>query len=400
MRPNTSLRAVAALAVPILLGTAGTVHAKPCNDPSIVNPIYGLGGSSSKPLLAKLSQALASLPAPNTATIVFQAPGACTGIYALVNGTTITGTASYWDATGVEQSCDLPAAGQVIDFANMGNSAALCPQAPSPLPDTIGDYQGPVNNYDFIVPVGSSQSSISAAGAYFVFGFGAAGQASPWINEAEIIIRDQNSAVQQLIGSAIGVSADKWKYGVNGASQSGVIAKVGSATDPEAAIGVISGESADGARATVKVLAYQHYGQSCGYLPDSSNIAHDRKNVRDGHYFIWTPQHFFALKDPTTGVITSPGARQLIGYFTGAVPLPAGVDLIKIEASAGTIPECAMHVWRTGDLGDLQTHTPAKACNGYFESLTGGTTAKACPNGPTDCTSEAPACNYGYCEVQ
>jgi hypothetical protein len=45
-------------------------------------------------------------------------------------------------------------------------------------------------------------------------------------------------------------------------------------------------------------------------------------------------------------------------------------------------------------------HKPAKACNGYFESLTGGTTATACPNGPSDCPATAPACNYGYCEVQ
>ncbi len=382
----------------LALAHSGEAVAAPCSN--LTNPIYGLGGSASKPLLAKVSKALANLPAPNTATIVFQSPGACLGIYGILNDTLITGTASFWDATGVEQTCDLPAAGQALDFANMANSAALCSLAPAVLPANVGDYVGPVNTVNFIVPVGSSQFSISAAAAYLVFGLGAAGQAAPWNVDAEISIRDQNSAVQQLAGLAVNVPASKFAYGVNGASQNGVISKVGSSANPEKAIGFVSGEAADAARATVRTLAYQHYGQSCAYTPDSTLTAHDKKNVRDGHYFIWTPQHFFAKKDPGTGIITSPGARALIGYFTGAVALPTGLDLLKISIEAGTVPQCAMHVSRDGDLGALHKYTPPKACGAYFDSLTGGTIATACPNGPSDCSASAPACNFGYCEVQ
>jgi hypothetical protein len=388
----------AILATGLALATAAPASAAPCAD--LPNPIYGLGGSASKPTLARISKALASLPAPDTATIVFQAPGACVGIYGLIDGTALTGTASFWDATGVEKTCDLPAGGQVIDFANMANSAVLCPLAPVPLPADIGDYEGSVNTINLIVPVASSQRSISAAAAYFVFGFGAQGQAAPWTVDSEISIRDSNSAVQQLLGGAINVPASKFAFGVNALSQNGSIARVANSAQPEAAIGFVSGQAADAARATVRTLAYQHDGQTCGYLPDSSATGFDKKNVREGRYFLWSPQHFFAKKDAGTGVVTRPAARKLIGYLTGEVAAPAGFDLLRYQIESGEIPRCAMKVWREGDLGKLRTETPVKACHGFYESLTGGTAAKACPNGPRDCTSAAPACNFGYCEVK
>lgn len=382
----------------LALATVGEASAAPCSE--LPNPIYGLGGSASKPTLAKISQGLAALPAPNTATIVFQAPGACIGIQALLDNTAITGTASFWDATGVEKTCELPAGGQEIDFANMANSAVLCPLAPNPLPATIGDFEGTVNTVNLIVPVGSSETSISAAAAYFVFGFGAKGAAAPWTIDTEITIRDSNSAVQQLLGETIKVPASQFLFGTNGASQNGVISRVANSLNPNAAIGFVSGQAADAARATVRTLAYQHYGQSCGYLPDSSATAFDKKNVREGRYFMWSPQHFFAKKDPGTNVITRPAARTFIGYLNGTIALPAGFDLIRYQIEAGEIPRCAMSVWRTGDLGKIRKETPAKSCSGFYESLTGGTTHTACPNGPSDCSAAAPACNFGYCEVQ
>jgi hypothetical protein len=386
-----------ALAVFALLGS-GAAHAAPCSD--LPNPIYGLGGSASKPLLAKVSKNLNALTGADQATIVFQAPGACLGIYALLNNTSITGTASYWDSSGTEKTCDLPSGGQVVEFANMANSHVLCPLAPTALPGDIGDYEGPVNTVNVIVPLASSQTSISGAAAYLLFGLGAGGQAAPWTIDNEITIRDQNSAVQQLLGLAINVPASKFTHGVNGSSQSGVITRVSQSANPENAIGFVSGEAADAARGSVRTLAYQHYGQSCGYLPDSTITALDKRNVRDGHYFIWTPQHFYAKKDSVTGVITSPAARKLIGYFTGDVALPAGLDLLRDQIEAGTVPKCAMHVWREGDLGALRLYTPPKSCSGFFDYVSGGVAPTACPNGPSDCPSSRPACNYGYCEVQ
>src|SRR5689334_15713972 len=112
MKLRTSLaRRAAAVGVgaALCLGAA-SADAAPCAN--LTNPIYGLGGSASKPFLAKVSKALANLPGPDTATIVFQAPGACLGIYAVVDQTLITGTASFWGADGVETTCELPVGGQ------------------------------------------------------------------------------------------------------------------------------------------------------------------------------------------------------------------------------------------------------------------------------------------------
>ena len=35
--------------------------------------------------------------------------------------------------------------------------------------------------------------------------------------------------------------------------------------------------------------------QLCGYLPDSTGTSFDKKNVRDGHYWLWGAQHFYGL---------------------------------------------------------------------------------------------------------
>ncbi len=384
--------------VAAIAGLAHPAGAAPCS--GLPNPIYGLGGSAAKPFLGKLSKALSSLPAPNTATIVFQAPGACLGIYGLLDDNArLTGTASYWGPSGVEATCELPAGGQPIDFANMANSAALCPQAPDPLPNTIGDFPGAVNTVVLITALSSSQSVISAAAAYLTFGFGPDGQAAPWTNDAALFIRDQNSAVQQLLGLAIDVPASKFAHGTNALNQNGVINGVRNSTDPEASLGLVSGEAADAARANVKTLAYQHYGQSCGYLPDSTSTAFDKRNVRDGHYFIWTPGHFFAKVDPATGIPVNPLVRRVLGYLDGSVAVPDGFNPRRVEIESGTVPQCAMKVWRTGDLGPISRYTPAKSCGCYFDSLTGGTSCQACL-ADGDCPATAHACNYGYCEVQ
>jgi len=390
---------VLGLTVAIVGLSHGLAAAAPCSE--LPNPIYGIGGSASKPLLGKISQGLSQLPAPDTATLVFQAPGACTGIYGLLEDRLLTGTASYWDATGVEKTCELPVGGQAIDYVNMANSAALCPQAPDPLPSNIGDYEGPVETVVLIAPTGSSQTVISGPAAYLVFGHGPQGLAAPWTNLDALFIRDVNAAVQQLLGLAIRVPASKFAFGTNSLNQNGVIQNVATSTDPEAAIGFVSGSAADAARGqnTIKILAYQHYGQRCGYLPDSSSTSFDKKNVRDGHYYIWTAQHFFAKKDPTSGQIVNPTVRRVFGYITGEVPLPAGFDLLKIQSQAGVIPKCAMKVWREGDQGPITPYTPEESCGHYFDSLNGGTTAQQC-TADSECPASAPECNYGYCEVQ
>ena len=48
-----------------------------------------------------------------------------------------------------------------------------------------------------------------------------------------------------------------------------------------------------GGGARTGALAFQANGQTKAYYADSTSGARDRQNVRDGHYPIWGPVHFF-----------------------------------------------------------------------------------------------------------
>jgi ABC-type phosphate transport system substrate-binding protein len=385
--------------VPVLLGAAllaGARRAEAQTCSSLPSPIYGLGGSATKPLLGKVASALSGLPTPKT--VVYQAPGACLGINGLLEGTKITGSASYWDATGKEQTCTLDTAGVDVEFANMVNSATLCPGI-TELRNDILDVLGPVNTFTLIVPKASSQLSISSAAAYFVFGFGDQSGVAPWTDQTQIARRDENSAAQLFIALATGVPATKFK-GIDTKTNAGTISAVAGAAKFEAAIGLVSGELADANRDKVRILAYQHTGQQCAYWPDSTQTSLDKRNVRTGQYWIWSQIHFFTKIDPATKAPKYPAAREFIGLFSGETPSPTTeADLLRREVEAGTVPVCAMEVTRSGDLGPIQSFAPSKPCGCAFDKFaTGTTTCQECTT-DANCPTGAPNCRYGYCEV-
>lgn len=196
MRTTTPLVAAAGLCAAFMAATEAA--ALDCD--TLPSPVYGRGANAVKPILKRLGQALAQAPSPET--IIYQAPGQCFGINSLLDGEPLTGTASYWDATGTEQTCDLPVLGVDVEFAAMNSTATLCPGIDE-LPAGYEDFLGPVQSFDFIVPEASSQTTISAEAAYFVFGFGDQGQAAPWTDESQIFIRDANSGVSLFVALAI-----------------------------------------------------------------------------------------------------------------------------------------------------------------------------------------------------
>lgn len=388
-----NLPLIAALAACLTTGSsplwAGGATA--CGD--LPDPVYGLGANAVKPLFKQLGKGLSSAAQPQT--IVYQAPGQCFGINGLAGGTPITGNAIYWDETGTELTCTLPDLGVDVEFAVMNSTATLCPGVPE-LPDGIGDFTGPIQSFDFIVPKASSQTVISAAAAYFVYGFGAEGEAEPWTDETQIIRRDTNAGPSLFFGLALGIPVAKLK-GVDGISNGNTVTLVAAAPDPEKAIGIVAGEVAAANTATVTSLAYQHFDQDCGYFPNSTSTAKDKRNIRDGHYWVWSPIHFFAEVDGT-GTPLVDGAARLIGYFTRTEQPPANIDMLDVEIAAGTVPECAMKVRRDGDLGDLQSFQPEEPCGCYFEAeATGETDCQTC-EGDGECPDTAPNCRFGYCE--
>lgn len=390
---KTGTRWLATSCAATVLLLAGSAGAAPCSD--LTNPIYGSGGSATKPLLGKLaSKLIAATPA---LSVVYQAPGACVGVNGLFAGTKLTGTASYWDATGKEQQCELPEAGVDIDFANSGNSATTCPGI-SAIPEGFGDFLGPVNSFTLIVPTASSQTTISAEAAYFVWGFGQQGQASPWLDESQLYRRDANSAAQLFIALHTGVPAEKFK-GIDTKNNANTVTSVAGSPKPEAAIGLVSGEVADANRDKVRILGFQAAGQRCGFWPDSSPTTFDKKSVRNGQYAIWAPIHFLskvgADKKPVKAEVAS-----WIGYFSGDVAPPAGVNVLEAEIKGGAIPRCAMNVWRESDVGPISKYTPAEPCGCYFDSVaTGATTCTPCTTND-QCSVASPVCRNNFCEAR
>jgi transcriptional regulator with XRE-family HTH domain len=168
-------------------------------------------------------------------------------------------------------------------------------------------------------------------------------------------------------------------------------------------IGFVSGEVADENRSAISVLAYQHTGQSCGYWPDSTPATFDKYNIRNGQYWLWSPVHVFAASNAAgTAATDSNTQTYIVGPLTGTVTPPAGVDVFTAEVKAYTVPQCAMHVWRDGDLAPLYSYQPPASCSCRFDQEE-KTASALVPPSCTTCSASAPCatgqCVNGYCEV-
>lgn len=387
VRFSSSLLAAAAGLAALASATAPALAA-PCSD--LPNPVYVNGGGGI--LVETLAKSL--LQANITITYVKQ--GSCLAAGSILNGEKLNGTAEYWDAT-TKFTCELDPAGTNADIGISDVFPSTCFPALSSLPVDVRDYQGPVEAYGFAVPDGSPQKSINRDAAYFVFGFGAGSGVAPWTDEKVMFIRDDASGTQQMIGVGIGVPVDRWR-GIDAGSSDGVVAGISANAMNPGTIGILASEVAIKNQTTVDLLAYQDVGQSCGYYMDSTAAAKDKQNVRDGHYAIWGPFHILTKVD-SKGYPLTEAARDFVAYSTGTKD-PPGRDLVKVLAEAGIVPECAMRVTRSEEMGPLMSFMPPRSCGCYFDYLaTGKTECTPCASS-VECPSSAPACNYGYCEVK
>jgi hypothetical protein len=298
------------------------------------------------------------------------------------------------------------------DFGSGGLFWDSCSTLPQP-PD-IEDLQGTVNPVGFIAPVASTQKAISAEAAYRVYGLGAAADVSPWVDESVLFRRNATSGNQTETARALGLPVDRLR-GVD--TRGGVnMGKLVGAVPPskaESALGFSSSDVVDASRTTLRVLAYQHFGQSVGFFWDADPNAYDRRPVRDGHYFEWVLGHVFvhvsdgaviganadldALRTPTL-------LSDLVDYLTLRKPLPRGIDVIAAfkdpAGGSASIPFCAMRVTRRRDGGPLEPYVPPRSCGCAFEAAPPGDEppeCKACTQ-DTECPASRPACSFGYCE--
>lgn len=409
------LRGVPAFA--LAFSVTGVAAAAPCADLNPVNPIYGAGGSAVTATLAAIATALVSLPEEDRVTIFYNDPGACTGYNSFVAGASTNLTYKYWNSAGVQGTCEAPAS--ATTFAHMGNTPLLCP-GNQPLPAGFAKFVAPVQTINLITHEDSTEDSISAEALYHVYGFGpgASGRSvEPWLVPNGVFGRRTSSFVHQILAGAIGVPATGFK--IPSASPNNfldeniptvvAVGNWGNTNGANQPLGYVSGSAAElgetDAAYSVKTLAYQHFDQTCAYLPDTSRTKRDRLNARTGQYYLWTPAWLYARVNGA-GEVESEITKKFIGWFDGTIESPDGVDIQEIIIESGDIPLCAMQAIRPeGDLSPIQSYAPDQPCNGYYEFVkTGDTDYTACDSndecaGFDDKTGTTEICSFGFCEL-
>jgi hypothetical protein len=389
------------LALAGCLAQAGIAEAAPCSDQQ--NPIYVSASGNHKALLKQASAVLRAASSP--VTIVFQSYVSCAALdLALSNGATkATNTALYWNASGAETACEIPAGGIDPDAVMSDVYASTCERT---LPSNLKDFLGPIQVMTFVVPPTSSETAISAEAAYVTFGFGGAPYpVAPWTDPASLFIRPDTAGTKLLIAKAIELPAGKWR-GTPRPTAGDVLTSVVNAVNPNATLGIITTELSDTYRSPVdgkqlKTLAYRHRGQSCGYYPDASSTVFDKLNVREGRYPLWGPFHVVAPVDgggnPTNGRVA-----QFVNVLQRrGITEPEKKSMTDAEIAAHAVPNCAMKVQRTAEMEVPKPFTPDEPCGCYFDSKTGGT-SKTCTACTDDggCSGATPKCRFGFCEAK
>ena len=413
IKTSASLAAVASILV-----ASGAARAADKGDCAAYLPalphVYVAGSSAVKPLIQKITDALIA-----TEVVIYVSQGSCVGVDDIFNDTVLP-TGAGLGILGSADTCTVPAATK----ADVGVSdvfATSCAGV-NAVPAGVGDFQGPIQAMNFVVPKGAKAAiqSISAEAAYLVFGFDPASNnaatgksyadGTPWTAKDDVWIRGGTSGTQAMIGLAIDLPPASWalnaytdaatiKHAVAGGSGE-IVTRVGGATNLDTTIGILASNELDDARATVRGLAYQATGQSCGYWPDSTSSSKDKLNVRTGKYDIWGPLHMYskvgANKKPT-----STEAADLIAYVNGEKDLPGttlDTDIIALETSKNLIPVCAMQVSRDAEVGAPISVNPTCSCYYDTKRLGDVTGCEACTT-DDDCTDKTKSCSRGFCEA-
>lgn len=389
-------------------------------------PVYVTGSSNFPTFLTWVAPLLYLGPPPLSQgpSVVFMTTSSCQGadsifspdaaanvIHDPPDGSAATSYAQFSLPDGGTTPCLLGSAGAHVDIGESDVYSTTCNATYATT--TVTDTPGPIQAMEFVVPQLSDQSAISEQAAREVFGMGGNdGGATPWINPSRYYVRNKNTGTQQMIGNAIDVSPGEF-WGTDRGSAKSVhdeLQSLASSPDEaEQAIGILSNNVYDTDRSNLKLLAFKAAGQNCGYLPDSTADSYDKQNVRDGHYPIWGPVHFFTRNGPSQQVVT------FVNYFSGAQNTPAILDAF---IDANLIPNCAMNVLRSenAELSEPVSYMPKQSCVCYYLANAQPPTAPDGGSGsqqPTplpaectqctydsDCPASRPHCNFGYCEVQ
>ncbi|MCX5742714.1 MAG: hypothetical protein NT062_09480 [Proteobacteria bacterium] len=387
--------------------------AAPCVTPapacaSLPTPVYLQVGDTQNNVMKRLGRALRD----NTAkpiTLAWVTSGSCTNIDVMYHKSArITANMQYipsttddptWTPADPTCPCVPPSpdgVGTPGVFPDVGNSAlfnsACTTEAP---PATLALTTGPTQAYVMAVPKQSTQTAITYEEAYFVFGFGMAGMIAPWTDETQLFIRTTTKSTLLAWAANISVPGAQWK-GMRFDTSSMVVSALEGTTGAniETALGILGAEVYDQKRATLTALAFRSKGQYAAYYPDATSTSRDKKNVRDGHYTVWSPTIWM---DNVTGTTpTNADARYVIDLIAGKPVTPTPTfDANVIVANVGLVPDCAMRVTRAFEGGPLSLYAPTTSCTCKFEQTVDTTSCATCGPGNACATG---VCRSGLCE--
>ena len=375
---------------------------------TLPNPIYLQVGDTQLNLMKRLGRALRD-NAPKPITLVFVTNGSCVNIQAIYHPTTpITANMQYipsvaedpnWTPGSATLPCTPPGTGVFLDIGNSALFNSACTQEMPPA--NVHLTTGPTQAYVLAVPKASTQTAITFEEAYFVFGFGPTllasmnGSIAPWLDEMQMFIRGPTKSTLLAWAANLTITPVTKFHGVvpTGDGSPGVVASLQNSPSPEAAIGLLGAEVYDSNRATLSCLAYRTRHQYAAYYPDSTSTSRDKKNVRDGHYTVWSPTIWMDYID-TSNKPVKPDARYVIDLIAGhdVTPKP-NFDPSVIVALVGLVPDCAMRVTRAFEGGPLSLYHPPESCVCKYESVVDATSCTTCT---TSCATGT--CRNGYCE--
>ncbi|HVX94309.1 MAG TPA: hypothetical protein VHK47_05295 [Polyangia bacterium] len=403
---KTLITGSAAAAFGLLAGTAQAADTVPlCNDATMFpNPIVLSGSSAFEPTAALMAIKLSGLTGNDKVTLIYSASASCDGPKNILGSTVLTGSADYWTVNATDptkadkHSCLMDGANMKADVGVSDIFYENCPDGSATVTGMV-DTKGPVQAMLFVVPDTNTDSkNLTAAEAQLIWGCGMTGGVTPFTRDTtDTQQRDANSGTQGIVAKAINVPPAGFK-GLKNSTGGALATAVTTSPNPGSAIGFLAADAYDSRRTQLNALAFQGFKQNKAYYADSTADSFDKRNVRDGHYVVWGPEHFWAAAD-NAGKITNQKAANFIGWVNGTATT-AAFNYIDIEAAAGVIPQCAMKVTRDQDGPPVKLYTPAAPCGCYWESKA---TKTATPPGCTACTDDSGCtggkkCSNNFCE--
>ena len=378
-----------------------------CGDTSVLpTPVFMGGSSAFEPILSQLA---VQIKAKQQVSIVYAAISSCNGVSAISPpadnpvAQPLTGTAHYYtvdptDSTKIiTNSCNL--SGNTMASIGVSDvSFDSCQGAAKPA--TIGEWAGPQQAMLIIVPEANvTTTAISSEQAAAIWGCGSKSGVSGFSDEGAIQQRSSTSGTQILVARNIGVPETLFK-GFGNSSGGVVVTSLLAVPDPQKAIGFLANDAYATRRSVINSVAFRGIGQKKAYYADSTATADDLKNVRDGHYMIQGPLHFFSKVDSAGQPAAS--TKLVLDWLTGAAPIDTADpnSYVRIVATGGDVPQCAMKVKIDKDGGKFSPNTPPVSCGCAFEKAKNVTwPAGVC----TPCTTSATCtggtkCQFGYCE--